>query len=361
MEKNSLTVSTQQGSEVQQQLAILSQQMMLLSGQLSNSQPPKLAGDNIFFTDYMVGWFQKKKNSVNPKTWEDYEGLYRNHVLPVFRNTLLSDITATDLEKFYFSLLDKLAPGTVNKIKASIIGNALKKAYAQRLIQFDPTIGIDAVKGEDKHHEPYTQEELRRLAKVSRSSYTWIAFPLLVSTGMRRAELLALTWNDFNVEHRTLHIVHDYVSTSKGSMVTGTKTNASKRLVVLPQSMCDLLEAYQVREGQGKTYIISQQKQDKPVEPHNFSRTYRKWCEQAEIPKEKWGGHCTRATFCTMASEAGCSLDGIRRQVGHSDNRMLIKVYIHERTNQKQYTVADTMGQILDFSLFLKCPPSSVS
>ena len=48
-----------------------------------------------------------------------------------------------------------------------------------------------------------------------------------------------------------------------------------------------------------------------------------------------------------MASEAGCTLDGIRRQVGHADFRMLLQVYIHERTHEKQYVVADRMGETI--------------
>ena len=103
-----------------------------------------------------------------------------------------------------------------------------------------------------------------------------------------------------------------------------------------------------------KTYIISQRRQDKPIEPHNFSRTFRHWCKKADIPKEKWGGHCTRATYCTMAAELGCSLEGIRLQAGHADYRTLLRVYIHERTEDKQYDVADAMEKVFA-SLF--CPP----
>ena len=85
-------------------------------------------------------------------------------------------------------------------------------------------------------------------------------------------------------------------------------------------------------------------KADKPVDPHNFSRTFRNWCVKAEIPKNKWGGHSTRATYCTMASKSGCDLDGLRRQIGHQDFRMLTKVYMRDTINQKQYAVADKMG-----------------
>ena len=112
----------------------------------------------IFLLEWLDSWLVRMKQLVGPKTWADYECLYRNHVQPACQNVLLADITAQQLEDFYSKLLAVLAPSTVNKIKASILGNALRKAYAQRLIAYDPTVGID-VRREDRHHEAYTGED----------------------------------------------------------------------------------------------------------------------------------------------------------------------------------------------------------
>ena len=357
MEHNVMPIPLAANQEVTQQLAILSQQMLVLSGQLTKSTP-HMPGRNIFLLEWLDSWLVKKKQLVGPKTWADYECLYRNHVQPAFQNVLLADITAQQLEDFYSKLLAVLAPSTVNKIKASILGNALRKAYAQRLIAYDPTVGIDPVRGEDRHHEAYTGEEIRKLAAASRESYIWIAFPLLICSGLRRAEMLALRWDDFNPERRTLHVTRDYISLGSGSQFVDTKTKSSRRLVVIPQSLSTLLESYHATSGQGKTYIVSQRQQDKPVEPHNFSRSFRRWCAKAGIPEDKWGGHCTRATFCTLASELGCSLEGIRLQAGHADYRTLLKVYIHERTEEKQYNVAEAVDKVFA-SLFF--PPGEDS
>ena len=334
----------QPAQEMMQQIAILSQQMTLLSQKLV---PPATSQQCVRLVAWMEEWFSHKRRNISPKTHEDYYGLYCRHILTYFGDCQLSSITAAELEHFYFYLLDTkgLSPGTVNKIKASILGAALRKAYGQQLIAFNPTVGLEPIKDNSQHHQPYTLEELKLLVDASRRSYHWIAPLLMIGTGMRRCELLGLRWDDFNSERRTLHIVRDYVSTSHESYLTCTKTDGSKRLVVIPPELCHALQRYRANEGRGKTYIISQQNADKPVNPHNFSRSYRRWCEAAGIPKEKQGGHSTRATYCTMASEAGCTLDGIRRQVGHTDFRMLLQVYIHERTHEKQYAVADRMGE----------------
>lgn len=304
------------------------------------------------FDDYMDEWFSLKSQNLSQKTLEDYQGLYNTHVKPKFSNIYLDDITASRLDKYYNELLQTLSPATANKIKSCIIGPALRKAVAQGLLQNNPTIGLEPIRVENKHHEAYTLDELSRLQTASQGSYWWIAVPLLVATGIRRAELLGLRWTDYDPEKRTLHIERDYISTNHGCEFTTTKTQSSQRIIALSTEICSKLDEYRRHEGAKRTYIISQHKADAPVDPHNFSRSFRKWCQNAGIPKSKWGGHSTRATYCTLASETSCSLDGVRRQVGHSDFRMLSKVYMRNKIAPEQYNVADSIGSALRDVMF---------
>ena len=313
--------------------------------------------------EYMHKWFMIKRRTISPKTYNDYYDLYCHHVTPYFKNCPLNEITSAILEEFYLYLLDsiRLSNATVNKIKSSVLGAALRKAYGQKIIDHNPTVGIEPINDNSQHHEPYTGDELNRLAIASQCSYQWIALPILIGTGLRRCELLGLRWDDFDSANRTLHVQRDLVSTSNATYITGTKTHSSKRLVVIPQELCDALLKYKNQEGANKTYIVSQIKNDKPMEPHNFSKMYRHWCKKANIPESKWGGHSTRATYCTMASESSDSLDnldGLRRQVGHTDFRMLLNVYIHDRTHKKQYDIVDQMSPCLK-SFFSACTPAA--
>lgn len=304
---------------------------------------------DILFGDFAKIWFGLKKSHrltpLSTKTLEDYRSLYHNHVEGVFETIPMRDISGLMLDTYFSSL--RLATSTINKIKTCIVLPILRKAYANGLIPINPTVGLEPITVKNVHHKPYTPEEVARLAEVSQGSYWHIAIPLLINTGIRRAELLGLKWEDYDPKEHVLHIKRDYVSTNHECQLKDTtKTESSTRLVAIPAELCDALNGYRRKKGVGKTFIISQQKADKPVDPHNFSRTFRKWCEAAGIPKDKRGGHSTRATYCTMASQSGCDLDGLRRQVGHQDFRMLTKVYMRDTINQKQYAVADKMGTV---------------
>ena len=240
------------------------------------------------FDDYMDEWFSLKSQNLSQKTLEDYQGLYNTHVKPKFSNIYWDEITANGPDKYYNELLQTLSPATANKIKSCIIGPALRKAVAQGLLQSNPTIGLEPIHVENKHHEAYTLDELSRLQTASQGSYWWIAVPLPVATGIRRAELLGLRRIDYDPEKRTLHIERDYISTNHGCEFTTTKTRSSQRIIALSTEICSKLNAYRSHEGVKRTYIISQHKADAPVDPHNFSRSFRKWCQTAGIPKSKY-------------------------------------------------------------------------
>ena len=210
------------------------------------------------FDNYMDKWFSLKSQNLSQKTLEDYQGLYNTHVKPKFSGIYLDEITASGLDRYYSELLQTLSPATANKIKSCIIGPALRKAVAQGLLQSNPTIGLEPIHVENKHHEAYTLDELSRLNTASQNSFWWIAVPLLVATGIRRAELLGLRWTDYDPEKRTLHIERDYISTNHGCEFTTTKTQSSQRIIALSTEICSKLDEYRRHEGARRTYIISQ-------------------------------------------------------------------------------------------------------
>ena len=115
--------------------------------------------------------------------------MYNTHVKPKFSGIYLDEITASGLDRYYSELLQTLSPATANKIKSCIIGPALRKAVAQGLLKSNPTICLEPIHVENKHHEAYTLDELSRLQTASQGSYWWIASHRDTSGGTSRPSL----------------------------------------------------------------------------------------------------------------------------------------------------------------------------
>lgn len=120
------------------------------------------------------------------------------------------------------------------------------------------------------------------------------------------------------------------------------KTNDSNRLIAIPPLLIDLLKEHKAKQAGSKTYVLSQRKTDKMIDPNNFSRMFRQWCEKAHL--ENASPHSTRHTYCTIALEAGTDTKTLADQLGHKDTRMIERVYAHRRTNALQQQAAALVG-----------------
>ena len=71
-----------------------------------------------------------------------------------------------------------------------------------------------------------------------------MAFLLLYWTGMRIGELLALTYNDIDLEKRTISINKSYQRLDGKDIITPPKTPKSKRIVTIPPFLAEELREY---------------------------------------------------------------------------------------------------------------------
>lgn len=304
-----------------------------------------LAGDSILFTDYMEDWFKGKSAVLADNTKDKYRALYDVHIKPTFEKLMLTEVTLSRLQDLINAKIPELASATIREIKSAILAQAFKKAQGMGLIKLNPVQFVETPKVKQNHSRPLTNDEITKLINVSKCHRLGITIPLLLLSGMRRSEMLGLTWDDIDFIKKEITINKGFVSTrSKGNILKETKTESSNRIVAIPTQLIDLLKSYR-KNNPDRIYLIGQSKADKRVEPNNFSRLFRKWCKQAGI--ENISPHSLRHTFCTLCQENSIDTFTIMQQVGHTDSRMLERVYVHKRSNELQQRAADTLGEKL--------------
>lgn len=327
MKDNSITLT-------QQQLAEL----------IAGLKPPAdvLKGDTMPYGSYLLKWFFNH-TEWTPKTKETYKGMIDNHINPRFGDVMMSDITFEDLEDFMHEKGETLSPATMEKMQSCIIKASFRDAMRQHYIKENPAEYLRPLRVHNKTKRALKDEELNDLIRVSHSHRLGYTIPLLLGTGMRRAEMLALTWEDVDFATCTIYVNKDYVSTAHESLIRETKNEGSVRAVSFPSYLVETLR--HIKERDNHSFVVSQAKQDKRIEPHNYNRLFRSWCKKAALVDVS--PHSMRVMYCTIANELGVSLDTIRRQVGHSSERMLITHYLKQRTNQQQKDAARLMSDFM--------------
>ena len=154
---------------------------------------------------------------------------------------------------------------------------------------------------ETKNFEPtiYTAEQIKTLleyAEQTNSKATLFLF-LEMFTGARKGELLALTWDNVNLEKGTIYICQNRTGSKKEVLehLTTPKTRNGYRTIPLPQKVIDLLTTEKELQEHNKSVLgkyyktyeydyVIRQADGSIYNPNSVNRIIKKLTEQIGLP-----------------------------------------------------------------------------
>ncbi len=168
-------------------------------------------------------------------------------------------------------------------------------------------------------------------------------FLLELGTGLRLGEILALQWEDLDMETGELQ-VNKSVSFIKGQPhITEPKTKASIRKLILPGSLLEVLKAY--KETVNSCWMFpSPVKEDCPLTPNYARRRMQQTLERAQCKKVRF--HDLRHTFATMALEHGMDVKTLSTIIGHIPSATTLDIYSHVTDTMQMQAAAKIDRQI---------------
>lgn len=305
---------------------------------LKEGQERHWEGEHITFESLYREWLNIKSVNLAQKTLLKYDGFYRQHLKETLGKLMLTDITVDMLSDMVKRADEKgLATSTINDIYRCVVSSCLKYAEGRGWIDKNLMQFVKLPTVEKDNGRAMTNEEISAMWSVAkRDRVGSIALPLLLGTGIRKGELLGLEWSDVDLDAGTITINKSWSNVGGKGTLCPPKTKSSYRTITLPSELIDLLRAYRhSKDGQGRRYVIGQTRADKRVSPNNFDRSFYKWRDEAGVSKDIHP-HCTRHTYCTVMSERGVEAVDLKLLTGHTDTRMLDRVYIHARNDEKK-------------------------
>jgi integrase len=177
----------------------------------------------------------KRRKEVGQRSIERYAELLRCHVLPTLGERPLQQLRSTQVDTLYVTLADKISPRTALHVH-SVLNACLGTATRTRQIARNPMRHVVKVPspGEPDHGIALDQDELRKLLEGFKGLSLFPIVAVAAFTGARRGEVLALRWEDFDAEAKTLHIERSVDDTDKhGLRIKGPKTERGKRTITV--------------------------------------------------------------------------------------------------------------------------------
>ena len=276
-----------------------------------------------------------KANSVKPSTYDRLYVTYETMCKYDIADIPVVDLTTSDLQQYLNELVQKgYALSTIKK-QYHLLSEYLDFAIMSGLITRPIHKGVklpseSAVKKHKKEVVTYTHDEEERLRRVLEQgdSLAYYAALIMLETGMRIGEALALQWDDIDWRRRSVRISKTIVrlgDSRRCYIQNDAKSHTSNRTIPLSKEAYRILD--EVHRNDRYDNYVFHNKYGHYLSYETSRWWIRKACDEAGVPY--YGQHVFRHTFATNCYERGCDVKMLSRLLGHSDVTITYNVYIH--------------------------------
>lgn len=313
-----------------------------------------------FVREYKVNFLmsQVEGGDIKPRTAENYVYAVKPFE-QYFQQAFVGDIDPYILNQFFTAkAIEKDGKGeylytqaTLNRIEL-VVHKMFKRAVKKGWIALDPfdseTYRPPKSNKATEPVEGLSPEELRELLEVLKNSpviYTPIM--LMLNTGMRTQETLALKWGNIDFENNVIQIeqavtrdvVFDENGNIKGhqSIVSDTKTAGSKRMIGLTADAKEILLAWRAlapKDKLGVEDFVFLNAKGTHYSYYAFRDKVNSYLARQNGWLDKMRLHRFRHTVGTLLAAEGRETIQIMRQLGINQEKTLLR-YIDKKGNKK--------------------------
>ena len=314
--------------------------------------------NNITVKEWVNIWLEKRMRPKNKdQSMIRLEALFENHLLPVLGDYKLQDLTRPLLEQSYAQIFHKksgkkykektYSHSTVNSL-ASSFKKCLQYAVEEGMLAKNPHNGVELHKlRPPKKVSAYSLEDHQKIVDYTRNNgpLYWIYY-MLISTGMRFGEAVALTWNDVDLKKKTIRINKTSVEMHGSPFIQEhTKTSSGTRTISIPNSVVEFLKEVKASQDKDLNYrnLVMCNTRYGIITAANTRKRWQKVC--AELDIEYQGVHSLRHTWATRALEKGLDIKVVSNMLGHKNVITTMNIYQDVLPNEKE-KAADLLNDL---------------
>lgn len=318
-----------------------------------DSRGPAPAPARETVAEYLTAWHEGRAPQIRTRTWAREGEHIRLHLVPTLGRSSLQRLRPEDVQRAYAQLLARgLAPATVRRAH-NVLHAALAQAVRWRRLHENVAALVDAPR--IPHHEmtalaPAQAREL--LEAVHGDRYEALIITAL-TTGMRQGELLALRWEDVDLDAGWLRVVGSLGRTNAGMLVQEPKTARSRRRVELTVLGVDALRAHKRRQLEERLVnahvwqdrgLVFSNTQGGYLSTSKVTARFHRLLEAASLPRIRF--HDLRHTAATLMLARGVHPKVAGDMLGHSTIAVTMDLYSHVSPTMQREAV-DALDTLL--------------
>lgn len=302
---------------------------------------------------YLNEWLaQVVGERVRPKTLEAYRHYVRRYLEPSLGTKKLGRLTAREV-RMYLDQLKRQGVGvrTIRYVHATLRA-ALEDAMREELIEKNVAKLVRAPAAPRTERAPLTVEETRTFLKANADDRLYALLVVVALLGLRRSEVLGLTWQDVDLVNGMLSIRRGLHRIGGELRTMDTKTARSRRTIPLPAVVSEALSSHkaaQAREladlGIGGSGHVFTTTIGTPLDPDNTSKFVKKALKNAGVRDVRM--HDFRHGCVSVLLGLGVPPRTVMEIAGHSGLEMTMNVYAHVSLEDKKAAL-DKFGALFE-------------
>lgn len=319
---------------------------------------------------WFEAWLEEyKKNQIKETVQQQYKTLYNAYIRKELGKMKLQEIRAMHIQKLFNKMLtDGYSIGTVTLIK-KVLHNMMNVAIENEILFRNPCKGTKLPKNETESVFLAEQQRTIFFQEITHSKHEDL-YRLILGTGLRIGEALALNWDDIDFDNKTLSVDRDVVykkldgEDKAGLHYQTPKSYTSIRCIPLNTDIIRVLENHRKEqrllrfkmgsewkplEQPEAQFLIFAKEDGTPFLPQNIYydldrlvETYNK--RETVLSKEenrepflleRIRPHQLRHTYATICFENGIPMKTVQTLLGHAGIQITADRYTHI-TEEKQ-------------------------
>lgn len=318
--------------------------------------------NNFTVAQYLDKWlYEDYQNKIKYRTLQEKESIIKNHINPEIGHLKLNKIKHMHLQ----NLIDKKIKEGYSKVYINNIMGTLKVAFKYATSKYEilyknPADALENT-SKDRRKDMYiiTPDIFEKIMTFFPFGNDYrLAVMIGYHTGLRLSEITSLSWNDIDLNNKTLSVNYSMFNKKKTWYLGSPKTEASKRTISIGEILLSELKKQKVLQAEnklkyGKHYAkfhLEKTKINKddcweifpgegdisfePVCCRNYGDFMTK--HKLRIAKDKlqrevdprFHFHALRDSHATLLVESGASPKFVQKRLGHTKVETTLNLYV---------------------------------
>lgn len=295
-------------------------------------EPTKLT-----FGEYLFRWIDDYcRPNLAPSTFDSYQRIIKKHIIPALGTIPLAKLQPLHLQGYYSDKLQNLSQRTV-QYHHRIIREALNHAVKWQLVPRNVADAVQAPRAKRPEISVPGLQEIQRLLEAARAHQDYALICTAIFTGMRRAELLGLRWQDVDTNMGTISI-HQTLQRlpGQGFIFTDPKSQKSRRQVLVPPILIEILKEHRCKQLEnrmrlGERYqdhgLVFPKQDGQPEDPSNISHRFKALVDRLGLSGLRF--HDLRHLHATILLAQGIHPKVVQERLGHQTVTLTLDTYSH--------------------------------